>query len=110
MGARKIPLTADQGSSFTLAVRLTDPDGTPHDLTTRTAQLVRLARTATETILDTHPATTTNDGWVTVNVTDTTTSGWDPGRVSYRLELTPNGGVTDYLLVGPFTVRTPADV
>lgn len=111
MGAPKWPLTADRGATFTLTVRVTDDDGTPRDLTGHTATLKRLAKSTTDTVLSSHAAgTLAADGYIAVTVPDETTAAWDTGRHSYRLELVDDTGSLGYVLVGPFTVRSPADV
>ena len=108
MAAITHPMVADRGATFRLAARYLTPAGDPVDLTGYTAALVRLPM-SDGAALSTHAAATLgSDGWVRVTVADEVTALWETGRTAYRLEVTNPSGEVDYLLVGPFTVRSPA--
>lgn len=108
MGAPVWPLTADRDAGYTLRVRIRDDNGDPLDLSEHTCALILLARSTATDVLHTHAATSDEDGWIEVEVNANATADWPNGRLAYRL-IAEHGGNAEFLLVGPFTVRTPAD-
>lgn len=109
MPAKKWPLLADAGATFRLGLRYRLTDGTPRDFTGSTVSLVLLPRAATGDPIASYEGTGDDDGVISIVVTDEVTATWDAGTVAYRLQVEEDGA-KDFLLAGPFTVRTPGDV
>lgn len=103
MTAALRPLTADRGSKFSVSVRhLAGGAVVPH--TGDDVALVLLRRQAEDEVLASFAGVVT-DGWISVTLTDEDTAGLEFTKAAYRLVV-----ADEFLLVGPFTVRTPADV
>jgi hypothetical protein len=105
MAAPIRPMVADRGSIFGLSVRHRQANGDPFDHEASAVSLVLLERSATDTVVSTHDGAGTDDGWISVAVSGEDTADWPAGHKSYRLIV--DG---EYMLIGPMTVRTAADV
>ena len=102
-------LYVDQGSTFTVAINLTESDSSAKDLTNHSArsQMRRSYYSVSNTQFSANVTDAAN-GVITLSLTDGQTSGLKPGRYVYDIELVSPANVITRIIEGIVIVSPEA--
>jgi len=98
-------LTADQGSSFTATVNITDSEGNGLDISGYTYRgQIRKTYTSSTAVNFSVTATLPSSGEVRLDLTSSQTGGMRAGRYVYDVEIISSGGEVTRVLEGQFEI------